>query len=329
MKTVLHGFWSLHSSEVKEAKELWRLREAKAKPEELKTVQNKLTIRLLKLQDELGVDILSDGGFRWDSSLDIAKNLKGLAGFEVLHRVGVTNHFHRTPVVEAMPTWQSPIFVSDFIFANAATLRPVMVNLPGPYTLARQSLNSQGESSFNKDLALAYAGALNLEIKSLLEANVPYVKIDDSAILRHPEDSDLVQEACGVLTAKLDRSRIYFHTSDLPVSNFPRYFDLPFGGFFLDFASSKKIQDENVMALQSLPKDCILGAGLINATRSYFPPTGELLELLAVLNKPVPLERMLLCPNTDLDFLPWNIAVEKVKQLISLAKTIKLARELR
>lgn len=329
MKTVLHGFWSLHSSEVEEAKELWRLREAKAKPEELKAVQDKLTIRLLKLQDELGMDVLSDGGFRWDSFLDIARNLKGLTGFEVLHRVGVTNHFHRAPVMKTMPAWQSPILFSDFIFANAATLKPVMVHLPGPYTLARQSLNSQGEPAFSEDLALAYAQALNAEIKSLLEANAPYVKVDDSAILRHPEDSDLVWEACKILTFNLDRSRVYLHTADLSVSNFPEYFDLPFGGFFLDFASSKKIMEENLIAMQALPRDCVLGAGIVNATRSYFSPTDKLLELLTALNKNVSLDKMLLCPNTDLDFLPWNIAVEKVKQLVSLAKTVKLARELR
>ena len=101
MKTVLHGFWSLHSSEVEEVKELWCIRESydkgRAKIEELKAAQDKLTIRFFKLQDELGIDILSDGGFHWDSSLDITRRLRGCAGFKNLQRIGMTNHFHRAP----------------------------------------------------------------------------------------------------------------------------------------------------------------------------------------------------------------------------------------
>lgn len=333
METVLHGFWSLHSSEVEEAKGLWQIREAydkgQAKIEELEAAQDKLTAHFLKLQYELGMDILSDGGFRWDSALDISRKLKGLTGFAVLHRVGVTNHFHRAPVVETMPVWQNPILLSDFIFANAATLRRVMVNLPGPYTLARQSLNSQGEPAFNKDLVLAYAETLNSEIKSLLLTNASYIKVEDSEILGYPDDQELAKEAFKILTAKLNFSKIYLHTSGSSVNNFPNYFNLPFGGFFLDFASSSKIREENLTAIQALPKNRVLGAGLINATRSYFPPTIKLLKILQALNKSVPLERILLCPNTDLNFLPWNIAVEKVKQLVSLTKTVKLARELK
>lgn len=331
MKTVLHGFWSLHSSEVEGAKELQRIRESydkgQAKIEELKAAQDKITVHFLKLQDEMGVNILSGGGFRWDSALDITRQLKGCAGFKNLQRVGVTNHFHRAPVVEATPVWQNPIFISDFIYANAVTFKPVMVHLPGPYTLARQSLNPNETSGFNKELVLAYAQALNLEIKSLLETNTPWVKVEDSEILGYPDDQELVREAFKILTAKLDSSRIYFHTSGYSVNNFPNYFDLPFGGFFLDFSSSSKIREENLKAIQGLPQTCHLGAGLVNATRSYFPPTVEILEILQLINKAVPLERIFLCPNADLDFLPWNIAVEKVKQLVAIAKVANLVKE--
>jgi len=331
LKTVLHGFWSLHSSEVEEAKELWRIRESydkgQAKIEELKAAQDKLTTHFLKLQDDLGIDILSDGGFRWDSSLDIARRLKGCLGFKNLQRIGVTNHFHRAPIVEAMPVWQEPILLLDFIYANAATLKPIMVHLPGPYTLARQSLNPNEESGFNKELVLAYAEAINLEIKSLLEANASYVKVDDSEILGYPDDRELIKEAFQILTAKLDFSRIYLHTTGFSVNNFPNYFDLPFGGFFLDFASSLAVREENLAAVKNLPQSCCLGVGLVNAARSYLPPTVKLLEFLRALNKKVPLEKLFLCPNADLDFLPWKIAVEKVKQLVDVARVVNWVKE--
>ena len=331
MKTALHGFWSLHSSEVVEAKELRRIREAydkgQAKIEELKAAQDKVTSHFLKLQDKLGVDILSDGGFRWDSSLDIARRLKGCAGFKNLQRIGVTNHFHRAPIVEAVPVWQEPILFLDFIYANAATLKPVMVHLPGPYTLARQSLRPDEESGFNKELVFAYAQALNCEIKSLLEANVCYVKVEDSEILGYPDDRELIKEAFQILTANLDFSKVYLHTTGSSVNNFPNYFDLPFGGFFLDFASSKEIREGNLAAIQALPQDCVLGAGLINSTRFYLPPLAKLLDCLQAVNKQVSLERILLCPNADLDFLPWNIAVAKVKQLVDVARVVNWVKE--
>lgn len=327
MKTAIHGRWNRHSSKIEEARNLWRTREdfdkGKATLEELSKAQDSLTERFLILQDNIGIDVVSDGGFRWDSALDIARKIGGCQGFKTLHRIEETNHFHRAPEVSNTPIWREPILKSDLRFAKNHTTKEIMVSLIGPYTLARQSINLDPTINVSK-LALLYADALGNEIRELLAEGVSAVKVNDPYILLYPNDLDLIKDVMRWLTLSLDQNRVFLSTWFYGIDGWKGYFDLPFGGFFLDFAyGNRQVQAENFYALSEFPKNKVLGAGLIDARQPFLETMPNLKYCVSGILKHVDLEKLYLCPNADLTFLPWDISCLKLQQLVSLKKEVE------
>jgi len=162
MRVVFCGRWNRHSSTYPETKELWRVREAvdhgRASAQDLRQAQDAVTALLLSQLERLGLDTLSDGGFRWDSLYDIARRIGGCSGFSRLIRIPETNHFHRQPVATLPLRWEGPILLEDLSFARAHTRLPVALTLPGPYSLARQTENYRAVGL--ERLAEAYAAVL-------------------------------------------------------------------------------------------------------------------------------------------------------------------------
>lgn len=329
MKTVAPGRWSRYSSSIEETVKLWRVREdfdrGRATKENLQEAQLNLTERFLALQKELGVDMVSNGGFYWDSSLDVAREINGCSGFNVLHRIPETNNFHRAPEIVKLPKWERPILMPEVSRLKQinSSVSDVIVSLPGPYTLARQSKILNPDISFS-DLVLAYAEALHAEINFLLFNSSVYVRVDDPQILLYPEDEALIRRSYQVLTSLAHpRDRVllstWFHR--LPV--WEDFFRLPFGGFFLDFTSGKETLLGNSVRVARFPRDKILAVGIVDGRQSAIVPNENLLFWLWEIRRWVPLENLWLACSTDLTFLPWDIAVLKLQQLVSLKKEVQ------
>lgn len=324
MKTAIHGRWNRHCSSLEEARNLWRIREdfdkGRASGHELAAAKSELTFQFLHLLEELGLDVISDGGFWWDSALDITRKLRGCEGFKTLHRIEETNHFHRAPEISTLPVWQGPILKSYLEAAQSATKKEVLISLAGPYTLARQSIILNPNISV-LDLAFAYAQALNWEMEELLKSGAAAVKVDDPHILLYPQDREAVKRVFAVLTRGLNQKKVFLGTWFCGIGDWKDYFDLPFGGFFLDLASNWRVQTENFCGLlRRFPNDKVLGAGLIDARQPHLEFITDLRYWVQSILKRVDSEQIYLCPNTDLTFLPWDVSVEKVKRLVALAK---------
>lgn len=71
--------------------------------------------------------------------------------------------------------------------------------------------------------------------------------------------------------------------------------------------------------MKGLPKDKVLVAGIVDAQHPYKEQIGDLTGLVDGITKFVDPERLLLAPNTDLHFLPWDKAEEKVRKLVEFA----------
>jgi 5-methyltetrahydropteroyltriglutamate--homocysteine methyltransferase len=319
MRVVFCGRWNRHSSSYPETKELWRVREAvdhgRASPQDLRQAEDAATALLLSQLERLGLDAVSDGGLRWDSLYDVARRIGGCAGFTRLIRIPETNHFHRQPVAALPLRWEGPILLNDLSFARAHTRLPVAVTLPGPYSLARQTENYSAVGLAR--LAEAYAAVLRQEIVSLLDAGAAFVKIDDPQILMHPEAASAIRNATEILTQGLDPSRIGLSTWFEDVSVFPGYFALPFGLFFLNLTGNGKA----IAALRELPPDRALALGVIDAYQTYEEQPGELSERVLSIAPHRSGSSPIVTANTDLSYLPWERALEKLRVLVAWART--------
>jgi 5-methyltetrahydropteroyltriglutamate--homocysteine methyltransferase len=318
MRVVFCGRWSKHSSAYDETKELWRVREGldhgRASAGDLRQAADAATALLLSQLERLGLDTVSDGGLRWDSLYDVARRIGGCSGFTRLIRIPETNHFHRQPVATLPLRWEGPILLEDLAFARAHTRLPVAVTLPGPYSLARQTENYRAVGL--ERLTEAYAGVLRQEIASLLSSGAAFVKADDPQILMHPEDARIIRHAAEILTEGLDRSRIGLSTWFEDVSVFPGYFALPFGLFFLNLTGNGK----GAETLRGLPHDRALGLGIVDAYQTYEEQPEELSGRVRSIGSQRSGSSVMVTTNTDLAYLPWDRALEKLGSLVGWAR---------
>lgn len=327
MRTIVCGRWNRHSSSREEACERWRKRNdydaGKIGFPELLKAEDALTRRFISELEATGVDFLSDGSFRHDSIFDVVRAIQGCTGFKQLTRIPETNHFHRQWQATLPFSLSRSMLGSDLAFAKQCTSKPVVMCLPGPYSLARQTSNVAELGLEN--LSLAYAEVLRQEVGQLLNGGAAYVRIEEPQILAHAEqDWPIFQRVMAKLTEGLDQSRVILASWYGGIESLENYFALPFGIFWLDFVEAGHWSDY----LEDLPKGKQIVAGVFDARHTYEDDLRQVYKTVKKVLKYVPEDRLLLSTNTDLHFLPYDAALEKTQHLVSFARDFSKAAPL-
>ena len=278
--------------------------------EELDRVAGQVTQEVIQEQVEAGVDLITDGQVRWnDGQTYVARGIKG---FQIngLTRYFDTNTYYRQPVPEEKLEWKGPITVGDFKFATEISPRPVKPVITGPYTLGRLSqLGSYGELHA---LVMDLAHGLNKESLALQEAGATLIQFDEPAILRYPEEMDLLVEASQVLTQGVRvKTAIYTWFGGIPAIG-SRFFSLPFDVFGLDFVMGP----ENYEMIQHLPPEKELAVGIMDARNTRMESVDVLVDSIRRISRYVPLDRLYVNPSAGLEYLPRITAQEKLARLV-------------
>jgi len=163
------------------ARHLWRIA-----PELLQEAQDDATRNAIRDQELAGLDIVSDGEIRRESySNHFAGALAGIDldnPGEALDRSGTPVSVPR--VVGAVKRSHA-VGVRDVQFLRAHTDRKIKITVPGPFTMSQQA-----QDDFYGDgrrCALAYAEAVNAEIRDLFKAGADVVQIDEPYMQARPE----------------------------------------------------------------------------------------------------------------------------------------------
>jgi 5-methyltetrahydropteroyltriglutamate--homocysteine methyltransferase len=155
------------------APEIWRV--AKEFLEEAQDDATRLAIRDMELA---GIDIVSDGEMRRESYSN--RFATALEGVDIDHP-GTT--LNRSGARSVVPRIVGPIRrtraveVRDVEFLRATTAKRIKITLPGPFTMAQQA-----QDDYYRDeeaLAMAYAGAVNDELRELKRAGADVVQLDE------------------------------------------------------------------------------------------------------------------------------------------------------
>jgi 5-methyltetrahydropteroyltriglutamate--homocysteine methyltransferase len=80
-----------------------------------------------------------------------------------------------------------PVEVDDLKFLKANTTRQVKITVPGPFTMSQQAQNDFYPT--NEEAAMAYALAVNEEIRDLFAAGADIVQIDEPYMQARPEEA--------------------------------------------------------------------------------------------------------------------------------------------
>jgi 5-methyltetrahydropteroyltriglutamate--homocysteine methyltransferase len=163
------------------ATELWRV-----DPRWLEQAQDDATLLAIRDQERAGLDIVTDGEMRRESYSN--RFATALAGVDIdnpgtaLDRSG---HPNPVPRVVGPIERMHPVQVRDVQFLRANTSKPIKVTVPGPFTMSQQAQNDHYASA--AELSLAYAAAVNAEIRDLFAAGADIVQIDEPYMQARPE----------------------------------------------------------------------------------------------------------------------------------------------
>src|SRR2546430_73591 len=109
---------------------------------DLQVVERDTVRDVLREQNEIGIDLVTDGQISWyDSQSHFAGKLTSIE-INGLVRYFDTNTYYRQPVVSGAVAWKEPVLVDEWKFAQSNSKAPVKAVLTGPVTLASLALQA-------------------------------------------------------------------------------------------------------------------------------------------------------------------------------------------
>jgi 5-methyltetrahydropteroyltriglutamate--homocysteine methyltransferase len=163
------------------ARELWRIPEPY-----LAEAQNDATLIAIRMQEQAGIDIVTDGEIRRESySNRFATALDGVDLDNPGTALDRSGHPNPVPRVVGPIHRRHAVEVDDVRFLRRNTDRTIKITVPGPFTMAQQAQNDFYPT--DEAVALAYADAVNAEIRDLFAAGADIVQIDEPYLQARPD----------------------------------------------------------------------------------------------------------------------------------------------
>lgn len=178
------------------AREIWKVPAAV-----LAEAQNDATLAAIKLQEDAGLDIITDGEIRRESySNRFATALEGIDIDNPGTALDRSGHPNPVPRIVGKIRRKHSVQVDDLKFLRRHTTRPIKITVPGPFTMAQQAQNDFYRHL--ADAALDYAAAVNEEIRDLFAAGADIVQVDEPYMQARPEPAE--QYGLQALNAALE-----------------------------------------------------------------------------------------------------------------------------
>ncbi|MGE5510790.1 MAG: 5-methyltetrahydropteroyltriglutamate--homocysteine methyltransferase [Bacteroidota bacterium] len=304
------------------AKELWRV------PEPFLTeAQEDATIMAIKAQEDAGLDIITDGEIRRESySNRFATALEGVDIDNPGVALDRSGHPNPVPRIVGNIRRKHPVEVEDLEFLKRHTTRKVKVTVPGPFTMSQQAQNDFYATP--KEAAMAYAVAVNAEIKDLFAAGADVVQIDEPYMQARPKAAE--EYGLEALNAALDgvtgTTAVHICFGYAAVIH-----ERPSGYSFLTQlkdCSCKQISFETAQSNLdcSVVRD-LKGKKLILGVIDLSDMTVETPEVVAArIRRALPYaspEDIIVAPDCGMKYLPRDVAFGKMKAMVAGAEIVR------
>jgi 5-methyltetrahydropteroyltriglutamate--homocysteine methyltransferase len=301
--------------------EIWRVEKTF-----LEQAQDDATLLAIRDMERAGIDIITDGEMRRESySNRFATELEGID----IERPGTT--INRTGATSVVPRVAGPIRrrdateVRDVQFLRANTNRKIKITLPGPFTMAQQA-----QDDYYKDeeaLALAFAAAVNEELRDLKAAGADVLQIDEPWLQARPERAarygvkainralqgipgpTVVHMCFGYAAAVKDKPTGY--------SFLPELEDTTASQISIEAAQPKL----DLGVLKELNKTLLVG--VIDLGSSRVETAQEVAARIRAALKYVPAERLVAAPDCGMKYLTRDAAFGKLKALAEGAALVR------
>ncbi|MGB7062771.1 MAG: methylcobamide--CoM methyltransferase [Candidatus Zixiibacteriota bacterium] len=286
----------------------------KISAEELEKAYRDTIKRVIREQEEAGVDLITDGQIRWDDPVTpFARNIDGMEIGGLL-RFFDNNVYYRRPVIKSKLSFKDYSVVNEFKFAQANSKREVKPVMVGAFTFAQLSRDEFYHDE--EKLVFDLAEILHREAEKLSEVGAKTIQIDEPSLCFHPEKLRLVKESLKIITGGIEAKfalYLYFGSIEKLV---PGLFDLPVDIVGVDVVS----RAENLELLVEHWGQKDIGLGCVDARNTKMESESELLALFEKVTRKIPENRIFINPSCGLEFLPHAVARDKLKKMAEAAR---------
>jgi 5-methyltetrahydropteroyltriglutamate--homocysteine methyltransferase len=305
------------------APDIWRI-----PAEFLEQAQDDATLLAIRDMELAGIDIITDGEMRRESySNRFATTLEGVDIENPGTTINRTGARSVVPRIAGPIRRRGPVEVRDVEFLRANTAKPIKITLPGPFTMTQQA-----QDDYYKDeeaLAMAYAAAVNEELKDLKRAGADIVQLDEpwlqaradraarygvKAINRALEGvpgTTVVHLCFGYAAAVKDKPSGYSFLGQLADTRASQI-SIEAAQPRLDLAVLKELAPKSVMV------------GVIDLSTTTVETPAQVAERIRAALKHIAPEKLVVAPDCGMKYLPREAAFGK---LLALAKGAEMVRQ--
>ncbi len=304
------------------ARELWRVPEAFL--EEAQDDATRVAVRDMELA---GVDVITDGEMRRESySNRFATALDGVDLDSPGVAIDRTGHENPVPRVVGAIRRTRPVEVRGVEFLRALTDRRIKITVPGPFTMAQQAQNDHYADA--RSLALAYAEAVNAELRDLKAAGADVVQIDEPYLQARPDAArQYAVEAINRALEGIEGETVlhtcfgYAHVVHERLTGYPFLRELDDClATHLSLEAAQPNLDPAV--LRDVPSKAIV-LGVLDLGSSEAETPEVVAERIRRALEVVPPERLAVAPDCGMKYLPRELAFRKLQAMVAGARLVR------
>jgi len=303
------------------ALELWRVPEPFL--EEAQDDATRLAVRDMELA---GVDVITDGEMRRESySNRFATALDGVDLDDPGIALDRTGHENPVPRVVGPIRRTRPVEVRDVEFLRSITERRIKITVPGPFTMTQQAQNDYYAD--DRSLALAYADALNEELRDLNAAGADVVQIDEPYLQARPEPArEYAMDAINRALDGIEGDTVlhtcfgYAHIVHKRLAGYPFLRELnDCLATHLSLEAAQPNLDPEV--LRKVP-DKVIVLGVLDLGSSEVETPGVVADRIRRALTVVAPERLVVAPDCGMKYLPRERAFRKLEAMVAGARLV-------
>jgi 5-methyltetrahydropteroyltriglutamate--homocysteine methyltransferase len=302
--------------------EIWRIG-----AEFLERAQDDATLLAIRDMEQAGIDIITDGEMRRESySNRFATALEGVDIVNPGTTINRTGAKSVVPRITAPIVRRKPIEVRDVEFLRRNTERQIKITLPGPFTMTQQA-----QDDYYKDeeaLAMAYAAAVNEELKDLKRAGADVLQLDEpwlqaradragrygvkaiNRALEGVEGTTVVHLCFGYAAAVKDKPSGYSFLGQLAETQASQI-SIEAAQPHLDLAITRELAPKQVMV------------GVIDLGTQTVESAEQVAARIRAALKHVPAERLVVAPDCGMKYLSRAAAFGKLRALADGAAIVR------
>lgn len=278
-------------------------------------------------QESAGVQVITDGECGRESYFNhFANSLSGVdtsqAGKGLNRRGGEID----VPLVSGPIRWTEPVELDAARFLVAHATHQTKVTVPGPFTLSQLA---QDDYYGNRTaLAMAYATAINAELRELEAAGVDVLQLDEPYLQANAADArglavEAISEAVEGITATTTLHTCFGYAIYMGDKSGGYPFLNELAGVPVDYVSVEAAQPRlNPKVFEVLaPRSVVLG--VIDLSTETVETPEVVAERITAALKHIDADRLAVAPDCGMKFLKREVAQAKLAAMVQGASLVR------